>query len=193
MRIVMREACRDRDKGSMGAQYVMWAVRAAGYTVDYETDGWYDVELVSVHHVTDYPRVRWMTRRGRVRIVGGHPCAVNPRPIIAFCDAVCVGEGESWIGPALDRLSARLNPRDMADLPGTIVSNMWSGDCTVPLPNIEPRVPDHPAYLNKAADGHAAAWYLEMARGCPHKCAYCELGNTLPYRVRGTHELRTRV
>src|SRR5690606_16043317 len=94
-RIGMWEACEPESRGSIGCQYVMWAAQRAGYDVQYEPDGPVDIELISVHHATDMPAVAATPKRGKIRIVGGHACLVNPRPIIPFADAVCVGEAET--------------------------------------------------------------------------------------------------
>lgn len=192
MRIVMREACSEKDKGSMGAQYVRWAAEGAGFAVEQDGSGPCDIELVSVHSVRDYDRVSRMPKVG-LRIIGGHPCAVNPRPLIPFADVICVGEGESWIISALTALSKDLRPEACAGLPGTIISASWENGSPIPKPNQERPIPPHPAYLNRSGDGHARVWYLEMARGCPYSCHYCELGNTLSYRTQHTQHLLEQV
>ena len=189
MIISLSEVCEPKDKGSMGAQYVAWSLENAGYTVNKEDYNPCDIELLSVHHVSDYERLKKIPKRGKIRIVGGHPCAVNPRPIIPFADVICVGEGETWVVDALKRLEKSFDLDSLKDLSGTIICKDWKKENDIPKPNIEKGVPDHPAYLNKAIEGHAQTWYLEIARGCPWACHYCELGNTLKYRHRKTEQI----
>jgi len=183
MLVKMVEACADRDAGSMGAHYVAESARRAGYTVE-AGPGPCDVELVSVHHCEDFIRLAAMPRVDRIRIAGGHAMANNCRPAIPYADVICLGEGETWIVEALGRLARECHPDVLRGMPGTVVCSDWP--CDIPTPVWEPGVPRNPPYLNRAAAGHAATWYLEMARGCPFACHYCELGNTVPYRIQNT-------
>jgi len=188
----MTEACDPKDAGSMGAHYVAQAARRAGCEV-VTGPGPCDVELVSVHHCEDFMRLAAIPRMGRVRIAGGHVMANNCRPAVPYADAICIGEGETWIIEALRRLETDCRADALRGMPGALVCADWP--CEIPHATWEPGVPRNPPYLNRAADGHAATWYLEMARGCPYACHYCELGNTVPYRIQDTawlcEQLRT--
>lgn len=188
MRIALRECCLPKDRGSMGARYVADVASAAGFEVAMQSDDLCDVELVSVHHCTDFPRLAALPRTGKIRLVGGHPMANNPRPCIPFADAVCIGEGETWIGNALRRLRDTMDVTALRGLGGTLVCRDYDG--TVPPPNAEPSVPRNAPYLNRGnTPGHADTWYLELARGCPFACHYCELGHSVPYRWQDTEWL----
>jgi len=105
VKISLIEACSDDDVGSIGAWYVAERARRAGHTVEMlrHPKRGFDVELVSLHHCDDFPKLAHMPKCAPIRIVGGHPMANNPRPAIPFADAICVGEGESWISEALTR------------------------------------------------------------------------------------------
>lgn len=183
MKVCMIEACKEEDAGSIGAWYIAEHARRQGYEVDFlrRTSKKYDVELISVHHCGDFERVAAMPKRAKYRIIGGHPMQNNPRPIIPFADAVCVGEGESWIKSALPLLEKRDDIEALTDLPGTIISKRWKAGDLIPRANVETPLPDNPPYLNRPGT-RSAAWYVEIARGCPFSCAYCELGNSMPYR-----------
>ena len=183
MRIVFREASKQL-WGSPGAAWIRGVVERAGHRL-VEREG--DVELVSVHHSRDLRHLVTMERRAPVRLLGGHPLATNPHPYLLFADALCVGEGESWVLEALAALEEGAAVPDLARIPGTIVPATWDG--VLPPVRCEPRVPDHPPYLNRRRKGHAEAWYVEVARGCPHACHYCELGHTLRYRIRPTEDV----
>jgi len=179
------ECAGESDRGSVGAHYVVDHARRAGFHVEQiapdSNAAGYDVELVSVHHPSDWGRLAAMPKRGRVRLLGGHTMAINPRPGIPMCDAVCVGEGESWIVEALTRLEEDCRGVALEGLPGTIVSSSWDRKSDIPEPNVERPLPDNPPYLNRA-NTLGARWYIEIARGCPFRCAYCELGHTVAYR-----------
>ncbi len=179
----MIEACSDEDAGSIGAWYVCEHARRAGYDVDLlrHNKRGYDVELISVHHCTDFPRLAAMPKLAKWRIVGGHPMTNNPRPVIPFADAVCVGEGETWIKSALKLLNEHDDIVALRGLPGTIICSEWQPGDTVPDANIETVLPDNPPYLNRPGT-RSAAWYVEVARGCPYSCKYCELGHSMPFR-----------
>jgi radical SAM superfamily enzyme YgiQ (UPF0313 family) len=123
-----------------------------------------------------------MPRRAPIRIVGGHPMQNNPRPVIPFADAICVGEGETWIAQALSLLEQYGTAQSLAGLPGTIISETWQIGQSVPVANYERPLPDNPPYLNRPGT-RSATWYVEIARGCPYSCAFCELGNSSPYRI----------
>ena len=183
MKIQMIEACRPRDSGSIGAHYVVDHARRAGYHIDIASQprNDYDIELISVHHCTDFPRLAQMEKKAKIRIVGGHPMQNNPLPVIPFADVICIGEGETWIKEALPILEQNLSARALAHLPGTIISEQWERGSSVPAMNVERPLPDNMPYLNHSGT-RSAAWYLEIARGCPYKCRFCELGYSSPFR-----------
>lgn len=190
LKICMVEACKKQDKGSIGAFYVRHHAEQAGFQVDVKDApaAGYDVELMSVHHCSDFPRLAAMPQRAPIRIVGGHPMQNNPRPVIPYADVVCVGEGERWIGDALRRLEYGGGAEELSGITGTIVSSMWHPGAPVPKPNIERPLPYNPPYLNRPGT-RSAAWYIEMARGCPYRCEFCELGSSTPYRMYSREHL----
>lgn len=191
LKVCMVEACQDPDVGSIGAWFVAEHARRAGYDVDVlrEPAEGYDVELISAHHCTDFLRLAAMPKRAKWRIVGGHPMQNNPRPVIPFTDAICVGEGESWIEAALPLLERTGDIEALAELPGTIISSLWTRGDPVPPANVERPLPDNGPYLNRPGT-RTAAWYIEIARGCPFSCAYCELGNSTPFRYYDADHLK---
>ena len=185
LKCCMIELAKDDDTGSIGAHFVADHARREGFDVEHvapdSTASGYDVELVSVHHCTDWPRLANLPKRGKIRIIGGHVMSNNARPGIPLSDAVCVGEGESWIKAALNRLEENPDPSSLRGLPGTIVSADHKPGDPIPEPNIEDPLPDNGPYLNRPGT-LSARWYIEIARGCPWKCHYCELGHSMPYR-----------
>ena len=190
MRISIYEACHDDDRGSIGAWYVAKHAERAGYAVDLlqRPKKGYEIELISLHHCVDFERLAILPRHAPIRIVGGHPMQNNPRPAIPFADAICVGEGESWIEMALPLLDKDRDVHALRDLPGTIISEDWRYGQEIPRANHESPLPDNPPYLNRPGT-RSAAWYMEIARGCPYSCAFCELGHSSPFRLYSKEQI----
>jgi len=184
MKICMTEPAKT--KGSIGCYYIMYYARQAGFEIDYEPENCdYDVELISVHHFTDLYRLAELPRKGKIRILGGHPTVANPIPFIQYADVVFRGEGEEWIVEALTRLKKNLDAKELQDLHGTIICKDFKG--ILPESVHLRKLPELPLYLNEShEEGHATNYYIEMARGCPHKCNYCELGWGWPFRLQKT-------
>jgi len=192
MKITMYEPCSADDAGSIGAWYIAEHARRAGYPVEIvRRPRKCDIELISLHHCLDFPRLAALPRYGKIRIVGGHPMQNNPRPVIPFTDIVCIGEGETWIKKALPLLEKFRSPDCLADLPGTILSSKWHVGDPIPASNIEQPLPDNPPYLNREEQTRKKAWYIEIARGCPYRCAFCEIGWSMPFRYYSTEHLKS--
>ena len=180
LKVGMRELCDENDAGSPGAFFIAHHVRLAGYDIDYpaKTNTHYDIELLSIHHSSDFPRLLDLPKIAPLRLIGGHPMQNNPLPVIRFCDAVFIGEGETAIKTALRNIEAH-GIDALHGEPGWIVSKFWKQGDKIPATVIEKTLPEeNPAYLNHAGT-KSAAWYIEIARGCPYKCLYCELGIAL--------------
>jgi radical SAM superfamily enzyme YgiQ (UPF0313 family) len=170
--------------GSIGAYYIKHWAEEAGAEVDIITydsaKTGYDLELVSVHYYRDYWKLIQMPKRARIRIIGGHVTYCNPKPLIPFADYICVGDGETWIYNAVKGF-IKNKDYDFSNLPGTINCSNYNG--SIPKLNIEDPIPENPPYLNHPNTNNSR-WYIELARGCPYRCAFCELGNTVPYRYK---------
>lgn len=189
----MIECCEPEDKGSIGAFYVRYHAELAGHkvTVTDDTSEIFDIEMISVHHCNDFPRLAKIKKRARVRIVGGHPMQNNPVPCIPYADIIGVGEGETWIKNILNTLEKNdLNVEACRDIPGTIIYKNWNG--IIPETNIEETLPDNPPYLNWEGT-RSASWYIELARGCPFSCHYCELGNSTKFRRYSTEQILKKI
>jgi radical SAM superfamily enzyme YgiQ (UPF0313 family) len=191
VKISVIEACAEEDLGSIGAWYIAERARQLGHEVKTlrRPSREFDVELISVHHCDDFAKLAHMPRGAPIRIVGGHPMANNPRPVIPFADAICVGEGESWIVEALRRIERTRDVHSLADLPGTILGDSWQMGAPIPASNVERPLPENAPYLNRPGT-RSAAWYVEIARGCPYKCAFCELGHSIPFRLYSVEQIK---
>lgn len=178
LRVCFVELAPPDGKGSLGARYVVDHMRRSGHVVDVmdDTADGYDIEMVSVHHVNDYDALKHLKKRSRIRLLGGHPMSNNPRPCIPFADYICIGEGESWCVNALGKIERG----EEIDLPGTIDCRNWVNGSAIPERCTEKPLPNNAPVLNYD-DTASKAWYIEIARGCPFSCHYCELG-TSKYR-----------
>lgn len=178
------EACAsDADAGSIGAFFVMHHARIAGHEIvesRHTIDGC-DIELISVHHSSDLESLARMPKKAPIRIVGGHAMQANARPAIPFADVVFIGEAEERIGIMLDALQSTGTVDSLRGMPGVVVTkdHVAGGDLPGAV-HCKP-LPNNPPYLNRP-DTRSAAWYIEIARGCPFSCNYCELGHSSPYR-----------
>lgn len=100
-----------------------------------------------------------LRRRGKKVVMGGMHPSIIPEDAIPHCDSICVGEGE------------RVWPRIVDDLRRGELRARYDGDPTpaeelvTPLPNLFPKL-----------DGYDwNAQLVQVARGCPRACAYCNL------------------
>jgi len=155
---------------SIGAWYVKKGLERQGHTVDVcdSPQKGYDAELISVHHVTDFKTVVNMPKRSPYRVIGGHALYTNYKPLIPFADFLCFGEWDEGF----------INIEELHSHPSVNTSKFQH---MYPLPVLQP-------YLNHSGT-NSAAWYIEIARGCPYACKYCQLGNTIPYRKRTFKEI----
>ena len=74
----MIECCEPEDKGSIGAFYVRYHAELAGHkvTVADDTSSEYDVEMISVHHCNDFPRLAKAKAKAPLKVIS---TARNPK------------------------------------------------------------------------------------------------------------------
>jgi B12-binding domain/radical SAM domain protein len=102
-------------------------------------------------------------------IVGGPHASACPEQVAAYADYVVVGEGEF----TLPRLLAHLEAGGTGPVPG-VVTRTWA------LPS------DHTVILDAFPPFSVMKGYIEISRGCPFGCAYCQtpclFGSTMRHR-----------
>jgi len=145
-------------------------------------------------------------------VIAGGPGAAHPEPVARFFDAVLVGDGEVMLPAFLRTLSDRDFPAAGRDeilpeldlvpgiyvpslhspdtdpdtglgiVPGVVARRRWVEDLDAG-PDLRPfPVPSVEAVFDRVS--------LEIARGCPQGCRFCEAGIYYrPFRERGTAEL----
>lgn len=136
----------------------------------------YDMLLVSLYWWKDvYEYVWWCSqsrldfaKRRPVVIVGGMGIA-NPAPVRPWFHYAFIGDGEVSIAALVE---AVLAGRDPYGLPG-----VWHETEPVTQAAAE-TIPIDPYVENRKA----AITRIEMARGCSHKCPFCQVAWCKPYR-----------
>ncbi len=152
-------------------------------------------------------------------VVGGEALADTPEPLADFFDLFLPGDGEQTM-PALVDLVCRAKQSGMSRqelllkaariVPSAYVPQFYEPryDDAGLYAGLEPTVPDLPSSIPRAhiaslADSPAVTRPLvplaqavhervviEIARGCPHGCRFCQAGHTrLPVRVRSADEI----
>jgi len=152
-------------------------------------------------------------------ILGGGPGVNNPEPMAPFFDLMLIGEAEDALPQLIDRLiQQRAEGLGRADLivalarefdflyaPG-LVEPAWSADGT--LAALEPKIGGLPERTRAAHvhDLESAPFptspvvpntevvhdrvTIEMMRGCPRRCRFCESGHTKgPVRLRSPEKI----
>ncbi|RQD82876.1 MAG: TIGR04013 family B12-binding domain/radical SAM domain-containing protein [Methanocalculus sp. MSAO_Arc2] len=102
-----------------------------------------------------------------ITIVGGPHASACPEEVAGYADYVIVGEGEKTLPRLLDALTSGSSPR----IPG-VATRTWH--CPV----------DHTVLLDAYPCFLQVKGYLEITRGCPHACAYCQTPRIFGNRMR---------
>jgi B12-binding domain/radical SAM domain protein len=107
-----------------------------------------------------------------ITIVGGPHATACPREVAGYADYVVVGEGEF----TLPRLLANLEEGKEEPVPG-VVTKDWA------------RPADHSVRLDAFPPFTVMKGYIEITRGCPFGCAFCQtpriFGSSMRHRSIG--------
>jgi B12-binding domain/radical SAM domain protein len=128
-----------------------------------------DVTCYSLNSITE-PRFREEIRDADcITIVGGPHASAAPAEVLDYADYCIVGEGEY----ALPKLLAILQ-EGTGKIPGGVA---WEGGY---------HLPDQCVWLDAYPPFSGVKGYIEISRGCPHRCAYCQtpriFGNAMRHR-----------
>jgi len=94
---------------------------------------------------------------GCITVVGGPHATACPGEVARYADYVVVGEGEF----TLPRLLANLEDGKVGGVPGVV-----TGECALPA--------DHAVRLDAFPPFSVMKGYIEISRGCPFGCAFCQ-------------------
>ena len=128
-----------------------------------------DITCYSLNSVNEPAYREEIAGAGCTTIVGGpHPSAC-PALVAEYADYVVTGEGEF----SLPRLLAHLEAGRTGPLPG-VVTREWA------------RPADHTVILDAFPPFSVMKGYIEISRGCPFRCTYCQtpalFGSTMRHR-----------
>ncbi|MBN2586280.1 MAG: radical SAM protein [Candidatus Fermentibacteraceae bacterium] len=151
------------------------------------------IQLKSAERVIKWPLI----------IAGGTTVTANPMPLAEFMDAFVIGETEPSIGPVLDTIkslgaqgaSKKKLLRRLATLPGMYIPSIhdipgkvssimrqWAGSDGMGMTS----------YIHSPDCINRDITMLEISRGCPFNCKFCQPGYvSLPYRECKLEELES--
>lgn len=157
------------------------------------------LEMMSISDI----RLKGSERTGKwpLVIAGGTTVTANPMPLAEFMDAFIIGETEPSIGPVLDTIkslgaqgaSKKKLLRRLSTLPGIYIPSVheipgrvssimrqWAGSDGMGMTS----------YFHSPDCINSDITMLEISRGCPYNCKFCQPGYvSLPYRECKLEEL----
>jgi B12-binding domain/radical SAM domain protein len=143
------------------------ACRQAGYTLTSSDRPKGGITCYSLNSINE-PQYRSEIRDAEgVTIVGGPHASACPREVAEYADYVIIGEGEKTLPRLLDAI--------VAGSPGPI-PGVATKDGYTP--------PDHTVLLDAYPCFCEVKGFLEISRGCPHACAYCQTPRLFGHRMR---------
>jgi radical SAM superfamily enzyme YgiQ (UPF0313 family) len=181
------------------------------FSVSFENDYLHIPRMLSAGGVPPYGRER--TGSHPLVLAGGAALFLNPEPVAAFLDLVCIGEAEPLLPPLLQLLTSQAAGRDAllrgaARIPGIYVPSSYEveyDEAGAPRFRVEAGVlfPVARRHLDTLDDEPTASilftpraelgemYLLEVSRGCPRGCRFCAAGFIyLPYRRRSADSIR---
>ncbi len=125
-------------------------------------------------------------------IIGGPLTLVDPALVAPFADAVVCGEGEDALPLIADAVVGGPRGRSMVEALHGTGAGIW-------IPSLDM----DPPTLHRVSAGRlpavGATWsplselsnlfLIEIARGCPHRCAFCVLAQKVRYRTAAVEDI----
>ncbi len=146
---------------TMTPEDVDWAIIDENLTpIDYDMD----VDLVAISFFTPQAESAYaigdrFRARGVPVVMGGMHPSMIPADVRAHCDSVCIGEAEgTWLGILEDAKNGELKPIYTPSMPDP-------KDWIIPRKDLFDFERDY--------DWHASL--VQVARGCPRPCPYCNI------------------
>jgi len=168
MRVCWRTIPSQRN--SMACLYA--ACERAGYTLDFSCGPEKDVTLYSLNSITGPSLIPEIKAADTITVIGGpHACA-RWDELVHIADYVVVGEGEYTVPRLLQSIESGTPVP-----PGVATASSFQ-----PV--------DHTVFLDGNPSFSEYKGYIEISRGCPYGCTYCQtpriFGNTIRHRSIGS-------
>jgi B12-binding domain/radical SAM domain protein len=126
-----------------------------------------DVTCYSLNSVNAATYRDEIAAAGCLTIVGGPHATACPHEVAGYADYVVVGEGEY----TLPRLLADIRDGKKGRIPGVMTGDFYEPASTSVVPDA------YPAFSEMKG-------YVEITRGCPHACGYCQTPQIFGHGMR---------
>lgn len=163
MKVVWRDI-----RAARNTYAVLYAVcKNAGYHLHLSGTPEGDVACYSLNSINE-PQFRSEIRdASAITIVGGPHASASPMEVAEYADYVIIGEGEKTLPRLLDAIQSGSTD----SIPGVATRAGYTP-------------PDHTVLLDAYPCFLEVKGYLEITRGCPHACAYCQTPRVSGRRMR---------
>lgn len=185
---------------SLESQQPVSGFDVIAFSVSFESDYLHIPAIFRLAGLPCYSAER--TEKHPFVIAGGAATFLNPEPVAAFMDAICLGEAEELLPNLIEKLMGDSSGRrglyeDLAKLPGMYIPSLFSSDegtrvTRLYLKNLD----SHPvATTISTPEAEFSGLHLvELSRGCPRGCRFCAAGYIyLPYRQRSVEAIKVDV
>ena len=152
-------------RNSYAALYA--ACEQSGFILSPVTEPAGEVTCYSLNSISEPAMRDEITHAGCVTIAGGPHATAMFRDVAGYADYVVVGEGEY----VLPRLLAAIEQGTSTALPGVATK-----DCYTPA-DTNVRLDAYPAFSQMKG-------YVEISRGCPFSCGYCQTPRIFGHGMR---------
>lgn len=189
-----------------------------GFSLLYELN---DTNVLTILELGRIPRRSRDRDADAPLVIGGGPAAFNPEPMADVFDLFLLGDGEDAVLEILDAVAAHKGRggskdallRALAGLPGVYVPSLY--DAVTPeargLGFVRPRDGAPPVVRKRVLRSFSRSPFpadivvpslqavfdrvaVEVARGCPHKCRFCQAASLYaPYRVKDPDLVASKV
>ena len=162
----MRVCWRDitSQKNSMASIYA--ACERAGIRLEIVPGPSSDVTLYSLNSITGYDYYDEIHHTDVISIVGGPHASARWNELTSIADYVVIGEGEYTVPRLLKSIESG----------SQVPPGVATSDGYIPV--------DHSVYLNENPSFSRYKGYIEISRGCPYNCAYCQTPRLCGSRMR---------
>jgi radical SAM superfamily enzyme YgiQ (UPF0313 family) len=170
------------------------------FTFQFELDYVNALRMLQISEIPIYSRER--DRSNPVLLAGGPAITTNPNPMLDFFDLVFIGEFEeqtksflnSMIDPETPSLVDSINsikgfysPDEYSSKVKAVITHDLDG---VNYPTAQVK----PLFERSHKKGSLDGYFLQVSRGCPHRCNFCLIGRHFrPHRERSLTNLQELV